>query len=128
MSEIYDETVEIIQTLKSIKDEVTVTDGLVSSEVLTNLTIARNGSLIVLNTLMDLHLNLTTGDEDLAQDFIDELTDAEEMLNEFIEIVINHKTIPTTTSTEKSMFKRQILLDETFKLPFQRIGKKDKYT
>ena len=127
LAEIYDQTTTIIKSLEEVKANVVNADGLVNPGTIANLTMAKNASLTALFSLSNLQLNMTTSDQDLAENFINDLTDAEEMIGQFVEVIVNHKTMPpSTTTAQKPVFKRQVALDEVLKVLFERVEKRSK--
>ena len=94
LSKIYDNVQDIFESLNKTENEVLLASGLVTAQTLANLTNAKNQSLTAADQIENLHLNLTTSDQDLAQDFIQDLDKAQGMLEEFITIINNYKPPP----------------------------------
>ena len=82
LSDIYQHTMAIVEGLNKTKTAVVslAEGGLVSPDILANMTMAKNESLTALVRLNNFQLNVTTGDQKLAHNFIDKLTQAQDML------------------------------------------------
>ena len=109
LSDLYQQIMAIIEGLNKTKTAVSLAKGvLVSPDILANMTMAKNESLTALVRLNNFQLNVTTGDRKLAHNFIDKLTQAQDMLNSFWAIVSHKQTyyLSTTTPMEITIRKK----------------------
>ena len=115
LSDLYQQIMAIIEGLNKTKTAVSLAKGvLVSPDILANMTMAKNESLTALVRLNNFQLNVTTGDRKLAHNFIDKLTQAQDMLNSFWGIVSDKQTyyLSTTTPMEITIRKKMSKLTE----------------
>lgn len=88
LSEIYEEVLNVIDSVNASKAQVSLDSGSVSAPVLTNLTVAKNESLIISVEIENLTLNMTSGDPDLAGNLIEDLSQAQDLIQDFVNVIV----------------------------------------
>ena len=109
-SQIFDNTTSIIENLNQTKSKLEEVTH-VNLEIVTEILIAKNESLEVLNKLQMLNLNLTSPDQDLAEILIRKLDKGQDLVGVMIDLITDpHNT--TTTSTTETHFKNSLMLEK----------------
>lgn len=94
LSVIFDQAMDVIEAINKTKADLDITDGVVSGDVLDGIKQCKNQSLDIYNSLQNIQLNLTSGDQELGEIFISKLDEAQEVVKAAITLIRNHK--PTT--------------------------------
>ena len=89
----------------------------VNLEIVTEILIAKNESLEVLNKLQMLNLNLTSPDQDLAEILIRKLDKGQDLVGVMIDLITDpHNNTTTTSTTETNVqdthFKNSLMLEK----------------
>ena len=115
-SQIFDNTTSIIENLNQTKSKLEEVTH-VNLEIVTEILIAKNESLEVLNKLQMLNLNLTSPDQDLAEILIRKLDKGQDLVGVMIDLITDpHNNTTTTSTTETNVqdthFKNSLMLEK----------------
>ena len=115
-SQIFDNTTSIIENLNQTKSKLEEVTH-VNLEIVTEILIAKNESLEVLNKLQMLNLNLTSPDQDLAEILIRKLDKGQDLVRVMIDLITDpHNNTTTTSTTETNVqdthFKNSLMLEK----------------
>jgi len=97
-SQIYDNSLTIIQSLNDTQSNINVTHGIITQNLLNNITNLQNQTSILSNQLQSM-TNLTAADEDLAVELIARITDAQRTIGGIVDVIQQQKTTPSTPSS-----------------------------
>ena len=97
-SQIYDNSLTIIQSLNDTQSNINVTHGIITQNLLNNITNLQNQTSILSNQLQSM-TNLTAADEDLAVELIARITGAQRTIGGIVDVIQQQKTTPSTPSS-----------------------------
>ena len=97
-SQIYDNSLTIIQSLNDTQSNINVTHGIITQNLLNNITNLQNQTSILSNQLQSM-TNLTAADEDLAVELIARITDAQRTIGGIVDVIQQQKTTSSTPSS-----------------------------
>ena len=108
-SQIYDKSLTIIQTLNATQSNINVTHGIITPNLLHNITNLQNQTSVLSNQLQSL-TNLTTADEDLAVELIARFTGAQMIIGGVVDVIQQQKTTSSTpnSSTKSNHFNQDM--------------------
>merc|ERR1712062_922225 len=97
-SQIYDNSLTIIQSLNDTQSDINVTHGIITQNLLNNITNLQNQTSNLSNQLQSM-TNLTAADEDLAVELIAHITDAQRTIGGIVDVIQQQKTTSSTPSS-----------------------------
>ena len=112
-SQIYDKSLTIIQALNATQSNINVTHGIITQNLLNNITNLQNQTSVLSNQLQSL-TNLTTADEDLAVELIARFTGAQMIIGGVVDVIQQQTTTSSTPSTPSSSTKSNLFNQDMF--------------
>ena len=112
-SQIYDKSLTIIQALNATQSNINVTHGIITQNLLNNITNLQNQTSVLSNQLQSL-TNLTTADEDLAVELIARFTGAQMIIGGVVDVIQQQKTTSSTPSRPSSSTKSNLFNQDMF--------------
>ena len=122
-SQIYDNSLTIIQSLNDTQSNINVTHGIITQNLLNNITNLQNQTSILSNQLQSM-TNLTAADEDLAVELIARITGAQMTIGGIVDVIQQQKTTPSTPSTPSSSTKSNEKPNHFNQDMFQRLARR----
>ena len=112
-SQIYDKSLTIIQALNATQSNINVTHGIITQNLLNNITNLQNQTSVLSNQLQSL-TNLTTADEDLAVELIARFTGAQMIIGGGVDVIQQQTTTSSTPSRPSSSTKSNLFNQDMF--------------
>ena len=112
-SQIYDKSLTIIQALNATQSNINVTHGIITQNLLNNITNLQNQTSVLSNQLQSL-TNLTTADEDLAVELIARFTGAQMIIGGVVDVIQQQTTTSSTPSRPSSSTKSNLFNQDMF--------------